>query len=152
MKHISLKYIFRNTSFKAKCSQQVIKNPYKRTKLQMFVPQAGKTAFNHSTLILIIRVSFAVWCPRFETEETQNKHAAPGKENTDEFTPALSFCRVCPAFSPAETHPLPLHMQIRYGNSAYDLHEMEQMHKNLIYTCTFCTHVNNMCTISRSAM
>ena len=65
----------------------------------MFVPQAGKTAFNQSTLILIIRVSFAVWCPRFETEETKNKHVAPGKENMDEFTrfvflsPTFPSCR-----------------------------------------------------------
>lgn len=66
----------------------------------MFVPQAGKTAFNQSTLILITRVSFAVWCPRFETEETKNKHGAPGKENTDEFTPLCLSVWVCPTFSP----------------------------------------------------
>lgn len=39
----------------------------------MFVPQAGKTVFNQSTFILITRVSFGVWCPRFETEEAENK-------------------------------------------------------------------------------
>lgn len=87
VRHISLKFISCNTSFKAKCSQQVIKISIKGQNLQMFVPQAGKTVFNQSTLILIVRVSFAVWCPRFETQETQNKHAAPGKENTDGFTP-----------------------------------------------------------------
>lgn len=57
----------------------------------MFVLPAGKIAFNQSTLILIILVSSAVCCPRFETEETKNKHSAPGKENRDKFTPALSF-------------------------------------------------------------
>lgn len=41
----------------------------------MFVPQAGKTALNQNTLILIPSASFAVWCPRFETEEMKNKHA-----------------------------------------------------------------------------
>lgn len=68
----------------------------------MFVPQAGKTAFNQSTFILIIRVSFAVWCPRFETEETKNKHAAPGKENTHEFTPLCLSVLVGPTFSPLQ--------------------------------------------------
>lgn len=92
MRRISLKFISCNTSFRAKCSQQVIKNPYKRTKLQMFVPQAGKSVqsrhfnFNHSCFLC------SFWCPRFETEVTENKHGAPGKENTDKFTPALSFC------------------------------------------------------------
>lgn len=68
----------------------------------MFVPQAGKTAFNQSTFILIIRVSFAVWCPRFETEETKNKHAAPGKENTHKFTPLCLSVLVGPTFSPLQ--------------------------------------------------
>lgn len=66
----------------------------------MFVPQAGKTALNQSTLILIIHVSFAVWCPRFETKETKNKHSAPGKENMDQFTPLGLSVWVCPVFSP----------------------------------------------------
>lgn len=70
----------------------------------MFVPQAGKTAFNQSTFILITRVSFAVWCPCFETEETKNKHATPGKENTDEFTHALSVW-VCLPLQKQTTHP-----------------------------------------------
>lgn len=73
----------------------------------MFVPQAGKTVFNQSTFILIIRVSFGVWCPRFETEETENKHPASGKENTDEFAPLCLSVWVCPTFFPrAQTHNL----------------------------------------------
>lgn len=56
--------------------------PYKRTNLQMFVPQSGKTLFNQSTLLWIIPVSFAEWCQCFETQETENKQGAPGKENT----------------------------------------------------------------------
>lgn len=87
----------------------------------MFVPQAGKTPFNQSTSILIIRVFFAVLCPHFETEETENKHAAPGKENTHEFGPlCLSVFNIGPTFfvptpPPCRnplTHP---HKHIRYG-------------------------------------
>ncbi len=79
----------------------------------MFVPQAGKTAFNQSTLVLIIRVSFAVLCPHFETKITKNKHAAPGKENTNEFTLLCLFVGVVPRFPPSETrHPL---IHIKYG-------------------------------------
>lgn len=90
----------------------------------MFVPQAGKTVFNQSTLILIIRVSFAVWRPRFETEETKNKHAAPGKENTHEFAPLCLSVSVGPTFVvPTPTHPRAEthrslthpHKHIRYG-------------------------------------
>lgn len=84
----------------------------------MFVPQAGKTALNQSTFILIIPVSFAVWCPCFETEETKNKHAAPGKENMHQFTPLCLSVLVGPTFPPPSkaryslTHP---HKHIRYG-------------------------------------
>lgn len=79
--------------------------------------QAGKTAFNQSTLILIILVSFAVWCPRFETEETENKHSAPGKENTDEFTPFCLSVWVCTMFSPCRntTHSPPPHSHTLTG-------------------------------------
>lgn len=68
----------------------------------MFVPQVGKTLFNQGTLILIIHVSFAIWCPHFETEETENKHGGPGKENMDKFT--LLYLSVWVCFLPAGTH------------------------------------------------
>lgn len=89
----------------------------------MFVPQAGKTVFNQSTLILIIRVSLAVWCPHFETEETKNKHSASGKENTDKFTPLCLFACDCSLSRPLQpthlcqqkhtTHPH-THVQVTY--------------------------------------
>lgn len=58
----------------------------------MFVPHAGKTAFNLNALILIIRVSLAVWCPRSETKETKNKHGTLGKENRDKYTLQCTLC------------------------------------------------------------
>ncbi len=126
----------------------------------MFVPQAGKTAFNQSTLILITRVSFAVWCPRFETEETKNKHTISGKDNTNKFTPLLSVCLGLSHFVPLKkytTYPhTPTYADQVWGeNSVY-----------IIYTCftrftyvetvshvkwktqfTFLHHVKNMLII-----
>lgn len=72
---------------------------YKRIKLQVFVPQAGKTVFNQSTFILIIRGSFGVRCPHFETEETENKHGPPSKKNTGEFAPLCLSAWVWPTFT-----------------------------------------------------
>lgn len=48
----------------------------------MFVAHAGETSFNQGTFISVIHISDAVWCPRFETEESEDKHGNPGKENT----------------------------------------------------------------------
>lgn len=129
----------------------------------MFVPQAGKTAFNQSTFILIIPVSFAVWCPCFETEETKNKQAAPGKENMHQFTPLCLSVLVGPRSPPhpptkarySLTHP---HKHIRYGKGIKLLFtqicerwlEMKtKVGKNLI--CAFKSwriHVINLCVIS----
>ncbi|TNN79698.1 hypothetical protein EYF80_010072 [Liparis tanakae] len=35
------------------------------------------------------------WCPRFETEETENKHGAPGKDNTRDELPPGCHGRCC---------------------------------------------------------
>lgn len=132
----------------------------------MFVPQAGKTPFNQSTLILIIRVFFAVLCPHFETEETKNKHAAPGKENTHEFGPlCLSVFNIGPTFfvptPPPCRNPLAHpHKHIRYGKKIQlvllsRLTRFEEGYmkskqmgaKELIFTGKSCKmHVNNTCT------
>lgn len=96
----------------------------------MFVPQAGKTAFNQSTLILIISISFAVLCPRFETEETKNKHTAPGKENTHKFTP------LCLAVLVGPTPPRPPHAK-RSLTHPHSHHQVREEKPAVICTCIY---------------
>lgn len=69
---------------------------YNRIKLQVFVPQAGKTAFNQRAFILIIGVSSAARCPRFETQETEHKHQPPGEKTGRNSLPLRLPVRVCP--------------------------------------------------------
>ena len=59
---------------------------------KMFVPHTRKTALNHATLTLIILVSSLVWCPRFETKETENKHSLSYKrKHSSLYPPSLSL-------------------------------------------------------------
>lgn len=100
----------------------------------MSVPQAGKTVFNQSTFILIIRASFGVRCPHFETEETENKHGPPGKENTDESAPLCLSVWVCPTFF---FPPLCANTPLAHTLTGMKMC-MKYMYEYFIYICKSC--------------
>ncbi len=60
--------------------------PRQKLELKWFVPDAGKTLFNQSTLIWTILVSSTVWNTHFETKETEHKHAFQVEKHGTKFS------------------------------------------------------------------